>query len=69
MEKKHKRATIPRIKEERGEDSDVVLAETLRELSGYGVKAQVLHICFVDRGHTDNIHEFMNIKLIRLATE
>lgn len=52
MEKKHKRATIPRIKEERGEDSDVVLAETLRELSGYGVKAQVLHICFVDRGHT-----------------
>lgn len=52
-ERSTKRAAIPGIKEERGEDSDVVLTETLRELSGYEAKAQVLHICFVDRGHTD----------------
>lgn len=61
MGKQHKRAAIPGIKEERGEDSDVVLAETLRELSGYGAKAQVLHICFVDRGHTEKKIIYMSL--------
>lgn len=43
-ERSTKRAAIRGIKEERGEDSHVVLAETNRELNEYGAKAQVLHM-------------------------